>query len=208
MFGNEVSDVAVGYVIGLARHLFEIHEGTKIGEWKKPAGISLMGKNVALVGYGDIGKNVYKRLKAIGMNITVFDPYFKADSSTSKIEHAEWPDNLTYADFIVFTCALTKSNYHMFNENVLTKIKNGVRIVNVARGGLIDESALIAGLKSNIIHSAALDVFEEEPLSLSNELRKFDHRIIFGSHNGSNTIDAVDRASHQAIESLFQYLGV
>lgn len=208
MFGNEVADVAVGYVIGLARHLFEIHDGTKKGEWKKPAGISLSGKQVALVGFGDIGKNVFKRLVTFGMNVTVYDPFYKEDLNLKPTKTSSWPNDLEECDFIVFTCALTKSNFHMFNGETLKNLKKGVRIVNVARGGLIDESALIVGLKQSIIHSVALDVFEIEPLPQTSELRLFEGRIIYGSHNGSNTIDAVERASHEAIKLLFGFLGI
>jgi D-3-phosphoglycerate dehydrogenase len=86
-------------------------------------------------------------------------------------------------------------------------MKDDVRIVNVSRGPVIDEKALIEGLKSGKVHSAGLDVFEEEPLPMDSELRTFE-RNIFGTHNGSNTIDGVRRATKQALESLFGFLNV
>jgi D-3-phosphoglycerate dehydrogenase len=93
------------------------------------------------------------------------------------------------------------------NSEIFSKVKHGVRIVNVARGPLVDEQALIDALSSGQVHSAALDVFEVEPLPLDSSLRNFE-QCIFGSHNGSNTVDAVHRASQQAIALLFDFLGV
>lgn len=94
----------------------------------------------------------------------------------------------------------------MLNADVLSKAKRGVNIVNVARGPLIDEQALIAALHSGQVGAAALDVFENEPLPLDSSLRAMD-LCVFGSHNGSNTVDAVRRASHEAMEKLFNFLG-
>ena len=206
MFGGEVADVAVGYVIALARQTFEIDRQVRAGHWIKPCGMSLAGKTVALVGFGDIGRNTAKRLLAFELNVIAYDPYFQAQADLSAVESAVWPQRVEEADFIVVTCALTSDNYHLLNADIFRKVKPGVRVVNVARGPLIDETALIDALSSGQVHSAALDVFEVEPLPTDSRLRSFD-QCIFGSHNGSNTVDAVRRASHQAIELLFQYLG-
>lgn len=111
------------------------------------------------------------------------------------------------ADFVVITCALTADTKHMINADSIDQMKDNVRIVNVSRGPVIDENALIEGLKSGKVHSAGLDVFEEEPLPMDNELRSFE-RNIFGTHNGSNTIDGVRRATGEAIKSLFGFLKI
>ena len=94
----------------------------------------------------------------------------------------------------------------MFNHALLDQLKPGVRVVNVSRGPVIDEAALIDGLEREIIHSAALDVFEVEPLPPSSPLRDFE-RCIFGSHNGSNSVDAVRRVSRLAIDKIATFLG-
>jgi D-3-phosphoglycerate dehydrogenase len=107
MFGGEVADIAVGYVIGLARQTFEIDRGVRNGEWPKPRGISLAGKTVALVGYGDIGKNTARRLLAADMRIVAYDPYAPDVAGMPKVERAEWPARIGEADFIVINCALT-----------------------------------------------------------------------------------------------------
>lgn len=207
MFGGEVADIAMGYVIALARQTFVIHQGVKAGKWPKPSGISLAGKTVALMGFGDIGRNTAKRLMASDMQVIAYDPYFQPAMGLESVQLAQWPDQLDEADFIVLTCALTKQNWHLLNAETLAKTKPGLRIVNVARGQLIDEVALAKALTSGQVHSAALDVFEVEPLPTYSSLRQFE-QCIFGSHNASNTVDAVHRASQQAIAHLFNFLGV
>lgn len=207
MFGPEVADVAMSYIVALARQTFLIDRAIRGGGWPKPRGISLAGKTMALVGFGDIGRNVAKRAIAADMKVIAYDPAFKPDVALAAVENAVWPKRIEEADFIVLTCSLNPANHHMLSAHELARAKTGVRIVNVARGPLIDENALIAALQSEKVHSAALDVFEEEPLPATSSLRSME-RCIFGSHNGSNTEDAVVRASEKATQLLFGFLGV
>jgi D-3-phosphoglycerate dehydrogenase / 2-oxoglutarate reductase len=207
MFGGEVADVAVGYVIALARETFEIDRGVRAGQWPKPRGISLSGKTVALVGFGDIGKNTARRLLAADMRVIAYDPFAQPTPELATVEMATWPQRIEEADFIVVNCALTASSRHMVNADVLARAKQGVRIVNVGRGPVIDEPALVAALKSGKVYSTALDVFEEEPLPMDSYLRTHP-RCVFGSHNASNTADAVARTSEIAITKLMGFLGV
>lgn len=207
MFGAEVADIAMGYVIALARQTFLIDRNVRAGKWPKPAGISLAGKTVALIGFGDIGRHTAKRLLAADMHVIAYDPYFQPVPELASVQSATWPERLPEADFIVLTCALTPENRHLLNANTLESTKPGVRIINVARGPLIDEVALEKALASGHVHSVALDVFETEPLPDTSPLRQYE-LCIFGSHNGSNTVDAVRRASFKAIDLLFDFLGV
>ena len=206
MFGSEVADVAVGYVVALARETFEIDRGVRAGRWPKPRGISLSGKTVGVIGFGDIGRNLAKRLAAADMRIIAYDPAASSADESETVEVETWPRRVGEPDFLVITCALTASSRHMVNAQTLAQTKRGVRIVNVSRGPIIDEPALIDALRSGQVYSVALDVFEQEPLPPDSLLR--DHpRSVFGSHNASNTADAVDRASRAAIDKLFEYLG-
>lgn len=207
MFGGEVADIAVGYVTALARETFQIHEGVKLGGWPKPRGISLAGKTVALVGFGDIGKNVAKRLLAADMHVIAYDPAASDSPDLSAVQRAAWPQRIEEADFIVITCSLTKSSHHMLNGEVFARAKQGVRVVNVGRGPVIEEPALEVALQTGKVYSAALDVFEEEPLPMASYLRSHP-RCVFGSHNASNTADAVVRTSEIAISKLMGFLGV
>ena len=207
MFGREVADVAMSYVTALARETVLIDREVRDGRWPKPRGMSLKGKAVALVGYGDIGRNFARRATASEMKIIAYDPAFKPVAGLDHVERADWPDRLGECDLIVLTCALTENNWHMLNARAFERAKDGVRLVNVARGALIDQDALIGALQLGKVHSAALDVMEVEPLPQDSKLRDFE-KCIFGSHNSSNTTEAVRAASVRAIELLFDLLGV
>ena len=207
MFGREVADVAMGYVIALARETFEVDRAVRDGEWIKPRGISLSGKKVALIGFGDIGQSTAKRLLVLEMNVIVYDPFADNSSNLPEVEREVWPNRVEEVDFIVITCSLTKSSYHMVNADIFKQAKDGVRVVNVGRGPIIDEASLEDALKSGKVYSAALDVFEVEPLPMDSYLRTHTH-CVFGSHNASNTADAVERTSHIAIDKLFHFLNI
>ena len=205
MFGNEVADIALGYVIALARHTFEIDRGVRSGGWPKPSGISLAGRTAALIGYGDIGRQTAHRLLSIGMKVIIYDPGIREEDLLPGVIMLPWPRGIGSADVIVATCALTSSSFHMINENTLKAMKTGVRIVNVGRGPIIDQQALEHALANGHVHSAALDVYEVEPLPDISKLRNYPN-CIFGSHNASNTIDGVRRTSIKAIEVLAKFL--
>ena len=208
MFGAEVADTALGYVIALARETFQIDQGVRQGKWPKPRGISLYGKTAAIIGFGDIGQNLSHRLKALGLKIIAYDPHITFNEELKLIaDNQIWPDKIEQADFIIFTCALTKDTKHLFNSKTIKKTKEGVRIINVARGPIIDEEALIGELKNGHIYSCALDVFETEPLPLNSYLR-IHSRTILGSHNASNTEDAVIKTSNLAISKLLEFLNI
>jgi D-3-phosphoglycerate dehydrogenase len=205
MFGDEVADCAMAYVTGLARALFEIDRGVRAGAWPKPAGVSLRGRRAGLVGYGDIGRSTARRLLAAGLELVVFDPARAAEAAADGVALATWPDGVEHCDFLIVTCALTPANRHMLDSAVLARCRRGVRVINVARGPLIDTDALIAGLGSGQVAGAALDVFEDEPLPAVHPLRAFAG-VVLGSHNASNTVDAVRRTSVRALAELARLL--
>ena len=206
MFGAEVADVGMSYISALARETFIIDRGVRAGQWPKPRGISLAGRTLGLVGLGDIGRNLARRALAADLKVVAYDPFY-AGPLPDGIARANWPERIGEADFLAFTCALTPGNHHMLNAAVLAQAKPGVRVVNVARGPLVDEAALFAALQSGHVHSAALDVFEVEPLPAASPLRGLP-QTIFGSHNGSNSADAVRHCSLFAVDKLLGYLGV
>jgi len=121
------------------------------------------------------------------------------------VEPFSWPANLNKADFLVFTCALTPSSRGMLNSKTLSACKRGVRVINVGRGPLVDETALVHALQTGLVAGAALDVFAEEPLQADSPLRHFP-QCVFGSHNSSNTLEAVEKTSLRAIQLLFERL--
>lgn len=208
VFGAEVADLAIAYLLGLARDTYWIDREVRKGNWIKPTGVSITGKNIAVVGLGDIGLSTIKRLKGFDVNINAYDPFATTNAEVLGINAIlEFPNRIEEADFIILTCALTPSSREMINSNTISKMKKGVRIINVARGPLINENDLINALETGWVESAALDVFEEEPINKENLLMKFP-KCILGSHNGSNTKEAVDRATLKAVEHLFHFLKV
>lgn len=208
MFGGEVADLAVGYLIGLARESFFIDREVRKGNWVKPPGISISGKTIGVIGLGDIGRQTVKRLKGFNVKILGYDPFINnLSDELDNIHFSSLDDIFMQSDFIILTCALTESSRHLINAKSIEKMKYGVRLINVSRGPLINENDLIIGLLSGKVHSAALDVFEVEPLPINSELRKLD-KCIFGTHNGSNTVEAVSRASIKAIDILFNFLRI
>ncbi len=206
MFGDEVGDLAFSYAVSLARDTYQIDRGVRTGEWPKPAGISLRGRRAAVVGYGDVGRAIANRLVNSGMKVQVYDPYAES-VDTESVELKTWPDDVHNTSILILACSLTEANRHIINEKILMGFESAVRIVNVARGPLIDEQALARALEAGKVHSAALDVFENEPLPISSALRSFD-QVVFGSHNASNTVDAVKRTSEKAISKLMEFLKI
>ena len=206
MFGEEVSDVAMAYLLSLARHIHVIDRKVKSGIWHKPPGISLAGRKAALIGFGNIGKATAMKLRAFGLRTYVYDPFaIPADEERKHFTFDTLERVVADAKFLIVTCALTPVNRHLVNEDVLNQLATGAYVISVSRGPIVKEAALVKAMESGQVAGAGLDVFEIEPLPADNPLRNFEN-VIFGSHNGSNTIDAVRRASLKAIEILFTYL--
>lgn len=209
VFADEVADVALTYVLLLARQIHVMHNSVLTNGWLKIPGMSLRGKTAGVIGVGSIGKAIVERLHILGMHVIGVDPCPVDVSFITKnnMLQLSFEEMISKVDFIVVSCALTADNYHLLNENAFSSMKQGVRIVNVARGALIDENALVQAMLTGKVLGAALDVFEIEPLPASSPLRQFDS-IIFGTHNGSNTQDAVLRVNMLAIRNVLTGLGI
>ena len=205
MFGDEVADLAMSYITNLSRNIIDVHNGVKNLEWPKPIGTSLKGKKIGVVGLGDIGMNIVRRVNAARMNVIAYDHYFSSAKSEFDLEHLIWPDKIEELDYLVIACALNDQNKHMVNKNIILRFKKGIKVINVSRGPLINEIDLYDGIKNGRIAGAALDVYENEPLEQNSPLREFG-QIIFGTHNGSNTFEAVQKTSHLAIKKINNFL--
>ncbi len=207
MFGDEVADAALGYILLLARGLHKIDTAVHRGEWLKIQGTSLRGKVAGIIGVGSIGSAIARRFSAVGMQVLGYHthPIDPALCQEAGIQQVELEDLLRSADCLALSCSLNPKNYHLLNESAFSIMKDGVWIVNVARGALIDENALIEALESGKVGGAALDVFESEPLSEEHPLLAYD-QVIAGSHNASNTREAVLRVNQLAIDILVREL--
>ena len=141
-------------------------------------------------------------MELLGYDVYPIDPAFCQETNLKPVDLELL---LQQAECIVLACNLTPQNHHLLNQTAFSHMKQGVWIVNVARGALVDETALIAALKQGKVAAAALDVFEVEPVALSNPLLQFD-QVIFGSHNSSNTREAVLRVNQLAIDHVVRDL--
>lgn len=219
VFGEEVSDVAIGILLNLSRKLHEIDTKTKHGEWYKPVGVSLSGKKVCLLGFGDIGRCTARKLLAFNLDIYVSDPGFEkidgkiickyneniiVHENLQNVIITDLDNALKDSDFIIITCVLNKDTYNLINRENIIKTKKGVKIINVARGPIVNEDHVVDLLREEFVSAVGFDVFPVEPLPKESKLRDFPQNF-YGSHNGSNTIEAVDKTSIIAINKINEY---
>lgn len=203
MFSDEVADVVIGYLVLLARGLHAVDGDVRSGSWPKPEGVSLAGRSLGVVGLGHIGLAVSRRALSMGMRLVGTDVMAASAEAGRRagVEVGDLAAVFREADVLSLNCPLTAANWHMVDAASLATMKRGAWIINTARGGLVDEGALVAALQDGQIGAAALDVFETEPLPEQSPLRGLE-RVILGSHNASNTAEAVMRTSVAAIDNL------
>ena len=193
--GNTVSTAehAFSLLVSVARKIPQADASVKSGQWDRKSfqGVELNSKTLAILGMGRIGTEVAKRALAFGMRVLAYDPYLsEARAKTLQVELVEnLEDALPHADFVTMHMPLTDETKHMLNAARLAKLKKGARIVNCARGGLIDEQALADALASGHVAGAAIDVFEQEPPAAENPLRHAPN-VVFTPHLGASTAEA------------------
>lgn len=193
--GNTIStaELAMSHILSLARNIPQANASMKAGKWERSAytGTELSGKTLGVIGVGKIGREVAKWSKGFGMNVIGYDPVVSEQSARgSGIEPALLDDLFKQADFITIHTPLTKETKYLIDATSLAKCKKGVRIINCARGGIVDEVALLDALKSGHVAGAGLDVLElEPPVDASLELRKHSN-VIMTPHLGASTFDA------------------
>jgi D-3-phosphoglycerate dehydrogenase len=197
--GNIVSaaEHTIGLVFACARMIPQAHAKLTKGEWDKKSftGVELDGKTLGILGLGKIGKHVAQVLQAAGMNVIAYDPFLTPDVAKSlAIEGVTLDDLLKRADFITIHTPLTEQTRNLINADRLKMMKKGARIVNVARGGIIDEKALAEALKTGTIAGAGIDVFEKEPTPADHPLYGLPNCIVT-PHLGASTEEAQTKVS-------------
>ncbi|KAH0864088.1 hypothetical protein HID58_081299 [Brassica napus] len=163
----------IALLASMARNVAQADASIKAGKWErsKYVGVSLVGKTLAIMGFGKVGTEVARRAKGLGMNVISHDPYAPADRARALgVELVSFDQAISTADFISLHMPLTPATKKVFNDETFSKMKKGVRLINVARGGVIDEDALVRALDSGVVAQAALDVFCEEPPSKESRL--------------------------------------
>ncbi len=185
-----VAELAIGYMLMMARSLYQATASMKADKWDKKNfnGDEIGGKTLGLIGVGNIGKEVAKRAAVMGMTVVAYDPYVK---EIAGIKLVSLDELLAQADYISLHLPKTKESTNMIGAEQFAKMKNGVRIVNCARGGIVNEDALYEALTNGKVASAALDVFNEEP-PVDWKLVKLDNDIS-SPHIGAATKEAQGR---------------
>lgn len=200
---DSVAELTIGYMFALARSLYQATSSMKAEKWDKKSfeGDEIGGKTLGLIGIGNIGKAVASRASALGMKVIAFDPYVK---SVEGIELVQTLDELLEkAHYISLHLPKTKESAGMIGKAQFEKMKNGVRIVNCARGGIVDEEALFEALSSGKVAGAALDVFSEEPPT-DWKLIKLPN-VIGSPHIGAATKEAQGRVGAEVADILIQF---
>src|SRR6266481_5992262 len=205
--GNTVSTAehAFSLLVSIARNIPQADASVKAGKWDRKSfeGVELHGKTIGIFGMGRIGTEVARRVMAFGMRAVAYDPYLSPSRARSlQVELFEDLDQvLAQADFVTLHMPLTAETKHLVNAARIAKMKRGARIVNCARGGLIDEQALFEALKSGQIAAAALDVYETEPPPAEFPLRPLPN-IVFTPHLGASTAEAQESVGLEIAEAI------
>ena len=208
-FGNSITTAehAIALMFALARQLPEADASTQAGKWEKNRfmGVEVTGKTLGLIGAGNIGSIVADRALGLKMRVIAYDPFLTPERAKDLgIEKVGLDDLLARADFITLHTPLTDSTRNILSRENLAKTKKGVRIINCARGGLIDEAALKDGLDSGHIGGAALDVFVEEPAEKSPLFGT--PNFISTPHLGASTAEAQVNVAIQVAEQMADFL--
>src|SRR5580698_3033213 len=208
-FGNSITTAehAIALMFALARQIPSADVSTQAGKWEKNRfmGVELTGKTLGVIGCGNIGSIAASRALGLKMRVVAFDPFLSAERAQELgVEKLELNDLLARADFITLHTPMTAQTRNILSAENLAKTKPGVRIINCARGGLVDEIALRAALDSGHVAGAAFDVFIEEPAT-ANPL--FGHpQVVATPHLGAATSEAQENVALQVAEQMSDYL--
>ncbi|CAN6241168.1 unnamed protein product [Urochloa humidicola] len=194
----------IALLTAMARNIAQADASLKAGKWQrnKYVGVSLVGKTLAILGFGKVGSEVARRAKGLGMHVIAHDPYASADRARAiGVELVSMEEAMTTADFISLHMPLTPATDKMLNDEAFAKMKKGVRIINVARGGVIDEEALVRALDSGIVAQAALDVFTKEPPAPDSKLVLHEN-VTVTPHLGASTVEAQEGVAIEIAEAV------
>src|SRR5712671_6344179 len=208
-FGNSITTAehAIALMFALARQLPAADRSTQAGKWDKARfmGVELTGKTLGVIGCGNIGSIVADRAVGLKMKVIAYDPFLSAERAMDLgVEKVELEDLFKRADFVTLHTPLTDKTKNIVDAAALKKMKKGVRIINCARGGLVDEAALYDALKSGHVAGAAFDVFVEEPAT-SSPLFSLPN-VVCTPHLGAATSEAQENVALQIAEQMSDYL--
>ncbi|MDR2342263.1 MAG: phosphoglycerate dehydrogenase, partial [Campylobacteraceae bacterium] len=195
-------ELTMAHLLGVAREFPYSHNDLKQNRlWRREKwyGVELYGKKLGVIGFGNIGSRVAIRAKAFGMDIVAYDPYIQSNKVTDLgMTYTESFDDILACDFITIHTPKNKETVNIIDKKEIAKMKDGVRLINVARGGLYNEDALIEGLKSGKIAFAGIDVFSKEP-AVNNPLLDLEN-VTVTPHLGANTLESQEKIAIAAAE--------
>jgi D-3-phosphoglycerate dehydrogenase len=208
--GNTIAttELAFGLMLSLARHIPQAQASLLSGQWDRKSfiGTELRRKILGIVGFGRVGKAVAKRALAFEMTVIAYDPFVSPEiGETFGVEMVSLDELYSRADYITLHAVVTDQSLHMINAESLAKMKKGVRIINAARGSLIDDVALAQAIKDGTVAGAAVDVYEEEPPPANHPLLGLPG-VIDTPHLGASTVEAQDEVAVQIAHSVLDAL--
>jgi D-3-phosphoglycerate dehydrogenase len=199
---------ALSLLFALARHVPRADAGLKAGEWPKAGltGFELEGKKLGVIGLGRIGGTVARKGRALGMDVAAYDPFLPPSAAGhGSVPLKTLDELLAWADVVTLHIPRTKDTTHLLNATTLARMKRGAYLINAARGGLVDETALLAALDSGHLAGAALDTFATEPLPANSPLRAHA-KLVLTPHLGGSTAEAQERAAVAAARAVCEHL--
>jgi len=202
-FTVPVSETVMGYILAFARQLPWLDDAVKAGQWKKIKGKTLSESTLGVIGVGHVGKAVLRRARGFGMRLLGNDileiaPDFLLENG---VKMTDLEDLLARADFISLNCTLNPTSHHLLNAARLALCKPEAVLINTARGPIVEETVLIEALRKGKLRGAALDVFEEEPLSEDSPLLSMD-QVLLAPHNSNSSPRFWERVHWNTIENL------
>lgn len=193
--GNTIAAVehTIGMMLAVTRHIPQAHQSTQEGKWDRKSftGIQLQGRTLGVIGVGRVGSRVAKRMQAFEMNVIGYDPYITEERARQiGIELVDFDTLLAKSDYITIHTPLTKETRDMIDADAIAKMKDGVRLVNCARGECFDNQAIAEAIKTGKVAGAAIDVYPNEPLTLENNPFLGMFNVVQTSHLGASTVEA------------------
>jgi D-3-phosphoglycerate dehydrogenase len=201
------AELAVGYILALARRLPQATASMKKGEWekKKFMGVEIAGKTLGVVGFGNIGRQAADRAVGLKMKVLAHDPVLPSGATPPPgVEFASFDDVVSKSDFVTLHLPLSSQTRNLFGAATLGRMKKGACLINCARGGVVDETALYEALKSGHLGGAALDVFEKEPCGML-PLFELDN-VLASPHIGASTKEAQEKVAVELAEVFVDFL--
>ncbi len=198
-----VAELAIGLMFAVSRHICRADASMKKGKWekKKFKGAELGGKVLGIIGLGRIGTEVAKRAKGLGMTVVGYDPFIEECDYARMVSFDRL---ISDSDIITLHLPHTKETHHIISDPEFEMMKDGVTLINVARGGVVNEDALVRALESGKVGRAAVDVFESEPMDPKHTLTKFDN-LILTPHIGASSAESQARIGYELADKLEKF---